>query len=275
MKTTTHRTTTAPRGRRRRALAALALTAGLFGSACSGSGSTAAPEPIAASVPASPTSGADGLPATTAPVADPAASEQRATLVVRSTVDLAVHDAPDPSSPSRVVPATNDFGSALALLVVGGQPGWAEVLLPGRPTGATGWLDLDASGAEVREVTTAIEVDLAAKTLTVTDGGEVVLTTPVAIGTPEAPTPTGVFSVTDKLQDPNPNGPYGPFALGLSGRSEVLTDFAGGDGQIGIHGTNDPSSIGTAASHGCIRVPNEVIVQLNELLPLGTPVVVR
>ena len=110
--------------------------------------------------------------------------------------------------------------------------------------------------------------------LTLTDGGQTVLTTPVAIGAPDTPTPTGRFSVTDKLQTPNPNGAYGPFAFGLSGRSEVLTEFAGGDGQIGIHGTNDPSSIGKDVSHGCVRVPNDVIEQLNELLPLGTPVVV-
>ena len=79
---------------------------------------------------------------------------------------------------------------------------------------------------------------LAARTLTLFDDGEVVLTTPVAVGAADSPTPTGFFSVTDKLQDPNPNGAYGPFALGLSGRSEVIS-------------------------------------QLNELLPLGTPVVVR
>ena len=55
----------------------------------------------------------------------------------------------------------------------------------------------------------------------------------------------------------------------------MTTALAGGAGQVGIHGTNDPSSIGQDVSHGCIRVPNEVISQLNELLPLGTPVVVR
>ena len=59
------------------------------------------------------------------------------------------------------------------------------------------------------------------------------------------------------------------------GGKSLFADFAGGDGQIGIHGTNDPSSIGQAVSHGCVRVSNEVITQLNDLLPLGTPVVVR
>lgn len=256
------------------ALATLALTAGLLGSACSGAGgpeAIASPEPSTAEV--STTLPVDG-PATTATPDTSTAPEPA--LVVRSDHDLVVHDAPDATSPARTLPAVNEFGSALALLVTDDdRPGWVEVLLPGRPTGATAWLPLDGSGVELRPVTTEIVVDLAARTLTLTDAGEVVLTTPVAIGAADAPTPTGRFSVTDKLQDPNPNGAYGPFALGLSGRSEVLTDFAGGDGQIGIHGTNDPSSIGQDVSHGCIRVPNEVIEQLNELLPLGTPVVVR
>ena len=54
----------------------------------------------------------------------------------------------------------------------------------------------------------------------------------------------------------------------------MLTEFAGGDGQVGIHGTDDPGSIGNPVSNGCVRVPNDVAVQLAELLPLGTPVVV-
>jgi lipoprotein-anchoring transpeptidase ErfK/SrfK len=100
------------------------------------------------------------------------------------------------------------------------------------------------------------------------------LTTPVAVGTTEAPTPTGAFYVVDKLTTGDPAGPYGLFALGLSAHSNVLTDFAGGDGQVGIHGTNDPTSIGQAVSHGCIRVPNEVSQTLNDLVDLGTPVTI-
>jgi lipoprotein-anchoring transpeptidase ErfK/SrfK len=101
-----------------------------------------------------------------------------------------------------------------------------------------------------------------------------VLTTPVAVGSPESPTPTGHFFLVDKLDTQSASSAYGPFAFGLSGHSDVLTEFAGGDGQIGIHGTNDPSSIGNAVSHGCVRVPNDVIAQLNDLVPLGTPVTI-
>jgi len=78
--------------------------------------------------------------------------------------------------------------------------------------------------------------------------------------------------VTDKLATGDDGGAYGPFALGLSGHSDTLSEFAGGKGQIGLHGTNDPGSLGGAVSHGCVRVPKEVIRALADQLPLGTPV---
>jgi lipoprotein-anchoring transpeptidase ErfK/SrfK len=130
-------------------------------------------------------------------------------------------------------------------------------------------------GLDIETITSEIRVDLSDRSLTLMEDGEVILETAIAVGTADAPTPTGRFSVTDKLQSPEPDGAYGPFALGLSARSEVVTEFAGGDGQIGIHGTDDPASIGQPESHGCLRVPNDVITELNRRLPIGTPVVVQ
>jgi len=52
----------------------------------------------------------------------------------------------------------------------------------------------------------------------------------------------------------------------------VITDFLGGPGQRGLHGTADRSSVGQAASHGCLRLQNDDIVELAGLLPLGTPI---
>jgi lipoprotein-anchoring transpeptidase ErfK/SrfK len=77
------------------------------------------------------------------------------------------------------------------------------------------------------------------------------------------------------LQPPDPNGVYGAFAYGLSGFSNVLTSFAGGEGVVGIHGTNDPSSIGKDVSAGCIRMSNEGIKKLAARLPLGVPVEIK
>ena len=200
-----------------------------------------------------------------------APAEDLTAEVARPSGDVSVLDAPN-GAEIRSLPATTEFGSQRALLITSTEPGWLQVLVPGRPNGVTGWIPEE--GVEVTMVDMRITVDLAARTLSVVTPAGPVLESPVAIGSSEAPTPTGRFSITDKLATGNSDGAYGPFALGLSGRSEVLTEFAGGDGQVGIHGTNDPSSIGKDVSHGCVRVPNEVIGQLNDLVPLGTPVVI-
>ena len=74
-----------------------------------------------------------------------------------------------------------------------------------------------------------------------------------------------------RLVAPDPWGPFGPAALGISAVSPVLQDWVQG-GPIAIHGTNDPASIGEAASHGCLRVRNDVLVWMFREIPAGTPV---
>lgn len=95
----------------------------------------------------------------------------------------------------------------------------------------------------------------------------------MAVGSVDDPTPSGRFYVTDRVRPPDPGGSYGAFALGLSAHSPTLSEFGSGDGQIGIHGTNEPGSIGQAVSHGCIRVPADVVPLLARI-PLGTPVMI-
>jgi len=94
----------------------------------------------------------------------------------------------------------------------------------------------------------------------------------VGLGTSTTPTPGGVFYTKELLKPPTANGPYGPYAYGLSGYSPVLDEFLGGNGEIGIHGTNDPAGLGKDVSHGCIRISNEAITKLATMLPLGVPV---
>jgi lipoprotein-anchoring transpeptidase ErfK/SrfK len=74
------------------------------------------------------------------------------------------------------------------------------------------------------------------------------------------------------LKSGNPDGPYGPYAFGLSGFSNSLKSFAGRDPVIGLHGTNQPQLLGRDVSNGCIRLSNEAITRLASMLPLGTPV---
>jgi lipoprotein-anchoring transpeptidase ErfK/SrfK len=150
---------------------------------------------------------------------------------------------------------------------------WLHVYLPTRPNDATGWIK--ASDVEMSQpLEYQIKVSLADHKLTLLHNGAVEFEVPAATGTDENPTPTGTFFFTDPLDlATQPGSAYGLFAIGLSGHSNTLSEFAGGDGQIAIHGTNDPSTIGQSVSHGCVRVNNDVILKLAKL-PLGTPVVI-
>ena len=243
------------------------LVAGALLGACGGgaSGPSAAPATTASS--------SSSAPATSSAPASAPALPAGPVHVARSATDLAVFATPDATAPTQVLPATTSFGSGRALLVLEETADWLRVALPVRPNGTEGWVR--RADVTVRTVDEAIDVDLGARTLTLSRAGAVVLSTPVAVGSDSSPTPTGRFFLVDKLDTASAASAYGPFAFGLSGHSDVLTEFAGGDGQIGIHGTNDPSSIGNAVSHGCIRVPNDVIVQLNDLVALGTPVTIH
>jgi lipoprotein-anchoring transpeptidase ErfK/SrfK len=172
--------------------------------------------------------------------------------------------------PIQVLANPTAVGGPLVFLVDETQGEWLEVLLPVRPNGSTGWIK--ASDVSLSSHTFHIDVSLSTLTITVFDGDQVILQEPVGIGTEDTPTPGGRYYLKELLQPSDPGGDYGPFAYGLSGFSEQLTSFAGGDGVIGLHGTNDPSSIGQRVSHGCIRMSNDGITFLAGTLPLGVPI---
>lgn len=147
---------------------------------------------------------------------------------------------------------------------------WIEVYLPTRPNDSRAWVHLAA--VRLSRDPYAVLVDLAQHRLRVTRGTRVVYRTTVGVGRPSLPTPTGRFYVVELLRQPDPTGAYGPYAFGLSAHSDVLKSFDGGTAQIGLHGTNVPSSVGASVSHGCLRVSAAAITHLAHLLPLGTPV---
>jgi lipoprotein-anchoring transpeptidase ErfK/SrfK len=196
-------------------------------------------------------------------------------LTVRVPVGapITVSTKPKASAPTTVLSPTTTFGSARVLLATAKQGKWYRVSLPTRPNGSTAWVR--ARDVSLRAALDHVVIDLAARTLTWSRDGSVALQTAVAVGAPDTPTPRGAFYVTDLLDNADDAGPYGPYALGLSAHSDTLSEFAGGDGQIGVHGTDAPWSIGQPVSHGCVRVPNDVITTLAQSLPLGTPVTIR
>jgi lipoprotein-anchoring transpeptidase ErfK/SrfK len=172
--------------------------------------------------------------------------------------------------PTTALDNPNENGAPLVFLVEQDQGDWLQVLLPIRPNGSTGWIR--AADVTVAANPYRIDIALAAHTLAVYEGDTLVGEHPIGVGTASTPTPGGKYYIKELLEPPEPNGPYGVYAYGLSGFSNVLEEFNGGDGVIGIHGTNDPSTVGTDVSHGCIRLTNEAMTQLVGILPLGTPV---
>ncbi len=184
-----------------------------------------------------------------------------------------VYETPRDPAPIRILPATTVLGTPTVVSVLDDTvDGWIEAMLPGRPNGATGWLR--AEDLEIFTFDREVVIDLSDRVLTVITDGVANFQTEIAIGSDVSPTPTGTFFVTDAVELTRPRGPWGPFAFGLSARSDVVTEFAGGDGIIGIHGTNQPWSIGEAASLGCVRLPNDVMAILWEIVAVGVKVTI-
>lgn len=84
----------------------------------------------------------------------------------------------------------------------------------------------------------------------------------VATGKPSTPTPKGTFKIINRAI--NPGGPFGARWLGLNAPN----------GDYGIHGTNNPASIGKSVSNGCIRMFNDQVIELSNLVPIGTVVTI-
>jgi hypothetical protein len=149
---------------------------------------------------------------------------------------------------------------------------WGRVVLPLKPNGRTGWINL--RGLRTVHTSTWIRASLHGRRIWLMHGARPRASFPAAIGAVTTPTPIGRFSVTDSLATGDPSGPFGWYAFGLSGHQPRLPpNWSGGD-QLAIHGTDDPASIGTAASHGCLRVSPQALARLRPALHLGTPVVI-
>ena len=195
-------------------------------------------------------------------------------LVAITSVELTAYAWPNTLEPIRSIPAETILGTPTVLAVVDGPAdGWIHVMLPGRPNGATGWIS--AESVDLFASNGKIIVDLSERTLTYSVGDVEVITAAAGIGSLYNPTPTGSFFVTDNVTLADPNSAWGPHAFGISARSDVITEFNGGDGIIGIHGTNNPSSVGGNISLGCVRLANDIITDLHHRVPIGTLVEIR
>ncbi len=150
--------------------------------------------------------------------------------------------------------------------------GWLRVRLPGRPNGRTGWIRTRATAVAVTPW--HIVVDTVRRRVLVFRTGRVVKIFRAVVGKSSTPTPAGTFFVEEAVRL-LPGDVGAPFALALSARSNVFQEFAGGPGQIALHGlANIGGVLGTAVSHGCIRLDGDAMRWLVERIGAGVPVTV-
>jgi len=205
-------------------------------------------------------------------------TEHTVTIATSIGASVEIWDKPGGAVASTINAAdvlTAPDATPLVFLVKSQQADWFEVYLPVRPNGSTGWV----RGSQVTLSGTglALDVYLADHILVVTRAGVEQARFPVGVGRTDRPTPHGVYYLRELLIPPDPTDLYGPYAYGLSGYSPVLDSFRGGDAVIGLHGTNDPASIGGDVSSGCLRLNNADVTALVKTyqLPLGTPVYIH
>jgi len=153
-----------------------------------------------------------------------------------------------------------------------GEP-WLRVQLPIRPNQTAGWMR--ASDAVLSRTRWAVRVRLGERRLSVYSRGRLVRTVRVVVGAPATPTPRGTFAIYEVAPQRERRGFTGPWALNLTGFSTVLESFGSGPGRVAIHGRDGASlldPLGTARSHGCVRIDNRMIDWMRQRLANGTPV---
>ena len=150
---------------------------------------------------------------------------------------------------------------------------WSYIRYPGIGS-RRGWVPARALSSTTLH-TTRLVLDRARLRLKLVRGRRVLLRAPVGIGARGSPTPAGRYYVRERLGPfSSSNSVYGALAFGLSAYSPHRTDWPGG-GQVGIHGTNQPSLIPGRISNGCVRLMNVKVRRLGRLLRIGTPLLIK
>lgn len=152
---------------------------------------------------------------------------------------------------------------------------YLRVLLAQRPNGVTGWIPADR--VQTSRTRYRVLIDRRARRLTVTLGGRTVRRARVVVGAPSSPTPAGRFAISEELPG-DPDDFTGRWVLPITAFSGTYREFAGGPGRIALHGRGGASlrdPLGTAASHGCVRLSNRMVSWLAEHLQPGVPVTIR
>lgn len=175
-----------------------------------------------------------------------------------------------------LMPASSKYlGQPMVAWVLESTPNgrFGKVTLPfSERSAATGWISL--AGLARTHTPYSVLVDLSKHRVTLLRLGRVVFRTAAATGAPVSPTPPGRYFVTDRVAV-GAGSSFGSFAFGISGLQTRPPPGWGGGNQLAIHGTNSPSTIGTPASAGCVRVSEAALARLKPALQPGTPVVIE
>jgi lipoprotein-anchoring transpeptidase ErfK/SrfK len=173
------------------------------------------------------------------------------------------------------VGAATEFGSSTTLAVAERRGRWVGLTSTDLPNGKLGWVRSSDPSLKAHATHMSVRIDLSRRKLELRDGRKVLRSATVGIGRAGSPTPTGRFSVTDKLPGSRYGAFYGCCIVALSGhQTNTPAGWQGGD-RLAIHGTNNPGSIGVPSSAGCLHADAEDLRVLMRKVPLGTPVFIR
>ena len=153
---------------------------------------------------------------------------------------------------------------------------WVRLLLPIRPNHTMGWIP--RANVVLLHTRYRVIVGRRSRTVTIDRNGRRLRRFRAVIGKRATPTPAGLAAIYERDPQPDRNGFLGPWALPLTILSNALHNFGGGPGRVAIHGRDGASllnPLGSAASHGCVRIDNGPITWMAHHLPQGTPVEIR
>jgi lipoprotein-anchoring transpeptidase ErfK/SrfK len=181
---------------------------------------------------------------------------------------------------SRVHTATSWSHQPQVLLVLAAARrdgrDWLKVRLASRPNGSWGWIPRDH--AALGHTPYWIDVRTRARRVTIYRDGKRIRRYRAVVGKPSTPTPIGLAAIYERNPQPNRHAFLGPWALALTIFSDVLDNYGGGPGRVAIHGRAGASlrdPLGSARSHGCIRIDNRPVSWMARHIPRGTPVRIR
>ena len=150
---------------------------------------------------------------------------------------------------------------------------YVKVLLKRMPAGLAGWIPADH--VQLTRTTRRVVVDLSSRTVTIRDRGRALVRARAVIGAPSTPTPAGLFAVDAPVDQPASDH-LGRRILAIAAYSRALARYQGGIPQTAFHAYEQLGApLGSAASHGCVRVAQKTLDALLELAPRGTPVLIR